>query len=240
MAPLPAPSISVHASPAAAERRRGFGPRLRALHARIGKAHHQAEGIAFSRSLLAGQAEPLQLAALIRALAPAYALLERQAPALADRLGGGSIPWADLARGRALDHDLAVLSAQAATPDSPAAAAWLERLEGLADQAPHRLIAHGYVRYGGDLSGGQQLGQQANRILARHGIPALSFWTFQRPVEALKRDLHDGLEAMRLSPEQEQELLEEAEQAFLLTQRLLAELGAIGPLDRAAAVALGS
>jgi heme oxygenase len=96
------------------------------------------------------------------------------------------------------------------------------------------------VRYGGDLSGGQQLGQQANRILARHGIPALSVWTFERPVEALKRDLHDGLEAMRLSPEQEQELLEEAEQAFLLTQRLLAELGAIGPLDRAAAVALGS
>lgn len=30
----------------------GFGPRMRRLHARIGRAHHQAEGMGFSRALL--------------------------------------------------------------------------------------------------------------------------------------------------------------------------------------------
>ena len=38
------PSISDHARPADAQLRKGFGPRVRKLHARIGKAHHQAEG----------------------------------------------------------------------------------------------------------------------------------------------------------------------------------------------------
>ena len=224
-------SISDHAGPADAQLRRGFGPRVRRLHARIGKAHHQAEGMSFSRALLEGRAEPHQLAALVRALAPAYALLEQEAPALAMALGGSEIPWQALARSTALRHDIAVFGALPPTPVSVAAAEWLEHLQLLCRQAPHRLMAHVYVRYGGDLSGGQQLGQKANAILAAQGLPALSFWTFDRPIEQLKQGLHDGFEAMDLSEQEEAELLEEAEVAFLLTQRLLAELGGVSGPD---------
>ncbi len=217
-------SISDHAGPADAQLRKGFGPRVRKLHARIGKAHHKAEGMVFSRALLEGQASPLQLAALMRALAPAYALLEQQGPELASALGARSIPWAGLARTTALQHDLAVLSALEATPASAAAAIWLEQLKVLARQAPHRFMAHVYVRYGGDLSGGQQLAEQANAILRRHDLPAVSFWAFEHDLASLKHQLHDGFEEMDLSPEEEEELLEEAELAFHATQRLLAEL----------------
>ena len=224
-------SISDHAGPADAQVRRGFGPRVRRLHARIGKAHHQAEGMPFSRALLEGRAEPVQLAALVRALAPAYALLEQEAPMLAAALGALEIPWSGLARVTALEHDLAVLRALPSTPASAASAAWLGRLQLLCRQAPHRLMAHVYVRYGGDLSGGQQLARQANAILEGQGLPALSFWSFGRPIEELKQGLHDGFEAMDLSPQEEQELLDEAEEAFLLTQRLLAELGDLSHAD---------
>ena len=219
-----APSISDHAGATDAELRRGFGPRVRRLHARIGKAHHQAEGMAFSRALLAGEATPLQLAALLRAVAPAYALLEREAPTLASALGASAVPWAELARGGALERDLALLAALPGTPASPTAALWLERLRLLARQEPHRLMAHVYVRYGGDLSGGQQLGREANAILERHGLPPLHFWAFERPIPALKAALHEGFEQLDLSEQEEEELLEEAETAFVLTQRLLAEL----------------
>jgi len=187
-------------------------------------AHHQAEGMAFSRSLLNGAATPLQLAALMRALEPAYALLEVQAPAVATRLGADRIPWQQLQRHAALQHDVANLADLAATPVSPAATAWLERLQELAEHAPHRLMAHVYVRYGGDLSGGQQLAEQANRILEAAALPALGFWRFEQPIGELKARLHDGFEALTLTDAQEQELLEESEAAFLLTQRLLAEL----------------
>lgn len=223
---MTATSISDHASPADAELRKGFGPRVRKLHARIGKAHHQAEGMTFSRALLDGRAEPLQLAALIGALAPAYGLIEEEAPALAAALGARSIPWDDLARTPALQHDQAMLSSLPTAPVS-AAAAWLEQLRLLARQAPHRLMAHVYVRYGGDLSGGQQLAGQANAILRRHGLPALEFWGFERDIPTLKQALHEGFEEMDLSEQEEAELLEEAELAFVATQRLLAELGCL-------------
>ena len=217
-------SISDHADSVDAQLRKGFGPRVRKLHARIGKAHHKAEGMAFSRALLEGQATPLQLAALIRALVPAYALLEQEGPALASALGATAIPWSDLARGSALAHDLAALSAIGPTPASAAAAIWLEQMKVLVRQSPHRLMAHVYVRYGGDLSGGQQLAEQANAILRHLGVPSLRFWAFEQDLPWLKQSLHDGFEQMDLSDAEEEELLEEAELAFSATQRLLAEL----------------
>lgn len=223
-----APSISDHASAADAQQRKGFGPRVRKLHARIGKAHHQAEGMVFSKALLAGEVSPLQLAALIRALAPAYGFLEQKAPALAEALGATAIPWTSLARHSALEHDLARLAALPATPVSAAAAVWLEQLRALAGQAPHRLLAHVYVRYGGDLSGGQQLGEQARAVLERHGLGNLEFWVFDRPTAELKAALHEGFEQLQLNEAQETELLDEAEAAFHATQRLLAELAQVG------------
>ena len=221
-------SISDHAGSAEAQLRKGFGPRVRKLHARIGKAHHKAEGMAFSRALLEGQATPLQLAALIRTLVPAYALLEQESPVLASALGAAAIPWPDLARGSALAHDVAALSAVGPTPVSAAAAIWLEQMKALVRQSPHRLMAHVYVRYGGDLSGGQQLAEQANAILRRQGLPSLRFWSFEQDLTWLKQSLHDGFEQMDLSESEEEELLEEAEVAFGATQRLLAELADLG------------
>jgi heme oxygenase len=220
--------ISDHAQPADAVARKGFGPRVRRLHARIGAAHHQAEGMDFSRALLDGQANPLQLAALIRALGPAYALIEERGPELAAALGSPHLPWADLARGPALAEDQALLAAVPATPPSAAAGAWLEHLRILAGQAPHRFLAHVYVRYGGDLSGGQQLAARANAILAAHGLPPVRFWQFDKPVAELKERLHEGFEQLLLSSSEEEELLEEAVTAFRHTQRLLAELGDLG------------
>jgi heme oxygenase len=102
-------------------------------------------------------------------------------------------------------------------------------MRGLARQAPHRLMAHVYVRYGGDLSGGQQLAEQAAAILRRHGLPAPTFWAFAGGVPALKQALHDGIEQLVLTEQQEEELLDEAERAFLATQQLLAELADLAP-----------
>jgi len=222
-------AISTHANRADRAQRQVLGPRLRRLHARIGAAHRQAEGMAFSRALLAGQVEPLQLVALLRALAPGYGLIEQEGPALAAALGAQAFPWSDLARSPALERDAAQFAAIEASPPSAAAAVWLDQLRSLARQAPHRFLAHVYVRYGGDLSGGQQLAEQANAILASRGLPPVSFWAFERPVRELKDGLHAAFEQLDLSEAEEAELLEEAEIAFRATQRLLAELAELVP-----------
>jgi len=222
-------AISTHANGADRAQRQVLGPRLRRLHARIGAAHRQAEGMAFSRALLAGQVEPLQLVALLRALAPGYGLIEQEGPALAAALGAQAFPWSDLARSPALQRDAAQFAAIEASPPSAAAAVWFEQLRSLARQAPHRFLAHVYVRYGGDLSGGQQLAEQANAILASRGLPPVSFWAFERPVRELKDGLHAAFEQLDLSEAEEAELLEEAEIAFHATQSLLAELAELAP-----------
>jgi heme oxygenase len=219
--------ISAHASGADAALRQRFGPRVRRLHARIGAAHHQAEGMVFSKALLAGELEPVQLAALLRALAPGYAVLEQWGPELAAALGAPGLPWGSLGRSAALARDLSLVAGLPQTPPSAAAAVWVEQLRALAQQAPHRFLAHVYVRYGGDLSGGQQLGGQANAILQRHGLPGLHFWVFDRDVLELKQALHDAFEQLDLSDGEDEELLEEAVLAFQATQRLLAELAVL-------------
>ena len=222
-------AISAHASGTDQAQRQVLGPRLRRLHARIGAAHRQAEGMAFSRALLAGQVEPLQLVALLRALAPGYALIEQEGPALAAALGAEAFPWGELARSPVLERDAAQFAAIAASPPSAAASLWLEQLRSLARQAPHRFLAHAYVRYGGDLSGGQQLAEQANAILASRGLPPVGFWAFERPVRELKDGLHAAFEQLDLSESEEDELVEEAEIAFRATQSLLAELAELAP-----------
>lgn len=220
--------LSVNEEPSAHAGRK-LGPRVRKLHARIGAAHRQAEGMVFSKALLAGEVSPLQLAALVRALQPAYARIEALAPQIAAELGARDLPWATLNRTPALHDDVVSLAGLEPTAASPAAVAWLSQLDDLARHAPHRFLAHVYVRYGGDLSGGQQLGGQANAVLARHGLPALAFWTFDQPSEQLKHQLHEAFEALELSDVEEEELLEEAEAAFGATQRLLAELADLAP-----------
>jgi hypothetical protein len=63
----PAP-FSIHPQPAEGAPTPSLGPRLRKLHTRIGRAHHQAEGMAFSRALLEERATPTQLVGLLRSL----------------------------------------------------------------------------------------------------------------------------------------------------------------------------
>ncbi len=157
-------SISEHIQPEGVVTAQ-LGPRLRKLHSRIGKAHHQTEGMVFSKKLLRAEATPLQIAALLRSLAPAYNLLEDLAPYLATSLGSTEMPWESLRRTENLDNDIKSLSVIGQTPRSEALNQWLALIKELAGTAPHRLLAHVYVRYGGDLSGGQQIGEKTEEIL---------------------------------------------------------------------------
>lgn len=50
----------------------------------------------------------------------------------------------------------------------------MEQVRALAARAPHRLMAHLCVHYGGDLSGGQQLAVQANALLRQASLPEVS------------------------------------------------------------------
>ena len=206
-----------------------LGPRVRRLHRRIARAHRRAEGMALSRQMLAGEASPRQIAGLMRALSPAYRLLETLTPSIAKAFNSSAIPWTDLSRAAAFNHDLSTFSCSLQTPPSAASQEWQRQIRLLIAENPHRLLAHVYIRYGGDLSGGQALGRQVNHTLQLAGYRSLIFWEFPRSVSLLKEQFHQGFEQLQLTEQQDMDLLDETENAFHLTQSLLSELADLTP-----------
>lgn len=112
--------------------------------------------------------------------------------------------------------------------DSPAAAAYRDRI---AAADPGALVAHHYVRYLGDLSGGLAIG----RLLARAfdlDADGLSFYDFALRPKPYKDAYRATLDALDLDAEQADRVVEEVRVAFGLNQALFDELTANLPAYR--------
>jgi heme oxygenase len=142
--------------------------------------HIQAERSGFVSDMLRGEASRSGYVLYLRSLWPVYERLElalerhRGTPALR------GIAVSPVYRSSALAADLARLCGddwRARQPFLPAAQRYVDRIAAAAEGAGEALIGHAYVRYLGDLSGGQIL----KRLLARSlNLPAdaLSFYDF--------------------------------------------------------------
>ena len=153
----------------------------------------------------------LQHHALHPALAPLYQPLLARSTALGDDLV--SLHGADWASA------LAVL---------PAASAYAGRLQHLAGHDPAALAAHAYVRYLGDLAGGQALGRVVRRAYGLAGPAGTRFFDFGSPaqVAALAAAFRHGLDALPLAPARQAALVLEAQWAFDQHARLFDALAA--------------
>ena len=144
--------------------------------------HLEAERSGFIRQLLRGHGNREGYVLLIRSLQPVYDALERgitenrTLPLVQaiydDRLWRSGALVADLKHlaGSRWEQDVSAL---------PAGERYAQRIRHLSSAKPELLVAHAYVRYLGDLSGGQIL----RRLLARSlglGDAELSFYAFAR------------------------------------------------------------
>lgn len=109
-----------------------------------------------------------------------------------------------------------------------AATAYVTRLRALAAINPTQLVAHAYLRYLGDLHGGQMLAHLIRRQFGLKGRQGTAFYAFGEPdqVEKLKRDFRAGLDALALTEQQADDLVAEACEAFRLHVQLFEELQA--------------
>lgn len=93
-----------------------------------------------------------------------------------------------------------------------------------------RIAAHHYVRYLGDISGGQVI---ARRLQERYGLPAeaLSFYDFADigKIPPYRSAYRSHLDALELSPQQRADFLEEACSAFAANTAVFNELGGLYP-----------
>lgn len=181
--------------------------------------HQASERAGVMPALLRGQLPVAGFTHLQRNLHALYAALE---PALAQHathpvLAPLHLPG--LARSQALAADLDTLHGTdwpSALPVLPATQAYGERLRHLAQQQPAALAAHAYVRYLGDLSGGQVLQRVVRQAYGLDSHQGTAFFDFGPPerVAALAQGFRQALNTLPVDEASAQALLAEALWSF--------------------------
>ncbi|MCI1190289.1 biliverdin-producing heme oxygenase [Calidifontimicrobium sp. SYSU G02091] len=203
-------------------------PLSRRLREATHELHVQVERSAFIRALLRGTLPRAGHLLLMRNLHALYAALEAGLERIADDERLAPFAQPALRREAALAADLHDVHGPRWRDElalTPAMSDYVAHLQRLSQAGAQRLIAHAYVRYLGDLAGGQRLRAVVARALALPPGRALAFYDFGDAAEvtALARALRDALDALgRDRPVDD--IVDEARAAFCRHDAVFAEL----------------
>jgi heme oxygenase len=190
--------------------------------------HLEAERSGIMRRLLTRSLDLETYVALLRNLLPVYQALEDEM----ERHQGDQVvaPFhhPGLARAAALEADLAELAGPEwhSIPVIPEAEAYARRIRAAAAQDPALLVAHGYVRYLGDLSGGQILKKIVAETFQLASGSGLRFYEFPAlgDLDAFKQGYRAALNSLSPAPDRADDIVREAIGGFEANTRLFAGL----------------
>ncbi len=192
----------------------------RSLRTRTQPLHARAERSGIVAELLHGRGSRAGYALLLRNLLPAYQRLEQALERTRDAPGLAALAQPALYRAARLAADLEQLAGdrwQDALPLLSAGQRYAAAVAAADEGTRERLVAHAYVRYLGDLSGGRVLGPLLARSL---GLPpaALSFYDFPgiADPQRFKAAYRDAIDRSVSAPRAFDAVLAEAELAFRL------------------------
>lgn len=193
--------------------------------------HVQAERSAFMAVLLRGQMQRAPYCAMLRNLHAIYAALEPALQRQANHPQLAPLLLPRLWREPGLRGDLDLLHGsdwQSAIPLQPATRRYVARLEELEREQLFLLAAHSYVRYLGDLSGGQMLSHIVRGSLHLGPDGGTAFYDFGDAAATadLKRTYRKALAALPVDAAAQGALVAEARLAFELHRQLFDELAA--------------
>jgi heme oxygenase len=190
--------------------------------------HVEAERAGAMRSLLRGELGMAGYCALLRNLHAIYAALEPALDRQATHPVLATMPLQPLYRQAALAADLHRLQGAGWRDLAvlPATATYVQRLRTVEASDPVLLLAHAYVRYLGDLSGGQLLRGIVLRMLGPAGEGATGFYDFgdAAAVAAHAASFRQRLRALPLTGDAASHLVAEARRAFGLHVELFEAL----------------
>jgi heme oxygenase len=188
--------------------------------------HARAERAGVMGELLGRRVGRAAYCALLRNLHAIYQALETALDGLPAAAPARGL-WHDtLRRAPRLAADLEVLHGPgwAAMPLAAATVDYVERLEQVR-HAP-ALAAHAYVRYLGDLNGGQALAFLVRERFAGAGAAATAFYEFGADIGALRDRFRSALARLGLEAADDAAVVAEARWAFEAHVRLFEELQA--------------
>ncbi len=196
--------------------------------------HRAAEQSGIMRQLLVERVlEPAAYVRLLRSLHAIYVALESELTRNAAHPALAPVHFPGLARANCLAADLAVHHGASWVREvtvAPTAATYARRLHRLGATTPALLVAHAYVRYMGDLSGGQLLPPLIARATGLPPNGGFAFYAFPEVVDvaAFKARYRAALDTIPLTDAGTVAVVEEARHAFVLHARLFEELAGAG------------
>lgn len=200
----------------------------RQLKAATSALHRQVERSAFMSRLLRGDFERRHYVQLLHNLQALYAALEQALQRHAQHPAVAPVLLPPLWRSPALARDLQALHRGALPPLAEATRGYVARLQALERTDPALLVAHAYVRYLGDLNGGQAIRRIVVRVLALAGDEGTRFYDFGGgdAAQRLSQRFRAGLDALAAHWPDPRPLADEAVGAFERHRRLFDELAA--------------
>ncbi|MEU8239488.1 biliverdin-producing heme oxygenase [Actinoplanes missouriensis] len=201
--------------------------------------HREAETRTFISRLMAGTIPVAGFTELTAQYLVIYRELEAAAQAMRDDPVAGAFADPALFRVPALEADLAHLHGagwESEVVPVEATQRYARRLREKCRTSPAHFVAHHYVRYLGDLSGGQLI---ARTLAEKYGLPAAAthFYRFDQipDAKAYKTAYRQRLDALDLPEEQLEVVLAEAQLAFGFNGAIFTQLGTAWPEDIPAA-----
>lgn len=195
-------------------------------------SHTIAENTAFMKCFLKGIVEKEPFRKLTANLYFVYSALEEEMQRHLDHPVVKLMYFPELNRKEKLEEDLAFYYGenwQTQIVPSTEGQAYVARIREVAQTEPALLVAHAYVRYMGDLSGGQSLrniARSAMDLPADKGTGLHEFDAFST-VEARKEfkfKYRDTLNDLPVDQELIQKIVDEANHAFVLNHNVFHEL----------------
>jgi heme oxygenase len=199
------------------------------LSTQLRQASHDLHGVAEKSGLMAdllrGKLSRRDYTQWLLNLQAIYTALEDgvgRAPLLAD------MDCTPLFRSNAIAQDLVFLQPTADMALCEATLRYVARLQELSASGSRLLLAHAYVRYLGDLHGGQLLRRTVARLLPSDGVHGLAFYDFGTPerVAELIQVFRAGLNNLDLDGALAAAMAQEARQGFTLHIDMFRQLSA--------------
>ena len=200
--------------------------------------HESAEDEGYLKALMEGRLSREAYGEMVAQHYFAYVALDATSRALAGDPVAGAFVFPALYREKALVRDLETIYG----------AGWRSRIEpseptkelvARIQQAttwPGGYIAHHYTRYMGDLSGGQFIRVELQKIYGYQRDGGVDFYRFDEigSLPRFKNDYRARLDALAVDEAEKQRIIEETKLAYRLNTEVLADLGRVVRAELAA------
>jgi heme oxygenase len=191
--------------------------------------HAEVERAGVMAALIRGQCDLATYCALLRNLHALYAALESALAGHAGDPGIARVYFPELWRQSAIAADLRALHGERWALDLelvPSADRYVEHLRRIEQEQPIRLVAHAYIRYLGDLSGGQILRRVLANVLQRDDGSGMQFYAYPqiRDTATFAERYRAGLDSIELDEQTAACVIAEARLGFQLHAAMFREL----------------